>query len=193
MIIEPVEFKIDSNLFGIDTHQRSSGLHVSEIISSLDNKKFSNSFTTDDLEVYRTMGFAWERVLMIVLEKECSLKKVGEIKRDGVTLTPDPINETLWSLEEWKCTWRSMGNLIKARDEESGLREHFRGWLWQIKSYLYALNMEEAIIRVMFVNGDYAKNRKPTPWCRRLIFKQRELKDNWEMLLQHARDQEMLK
>lgn len=196
MKIEQVEFRIKSSDFSMDVHERSSGLHISQIINALEHRlnkaKFRNDLDEEALEGYRAFGFMFERLIMETALKGKRVKRIGEVTKQykGTTIymSPDVVNEDDWELEEWKCTWRSMAKFMTGGQ----VAREFRPWLWQLQSYLYALNMDVCTLRVLWVNGDYGLNRRPLPEAYRLSFTKRELKENWKMLMEYAEEQEML-
>ena len=184
MKLTQIEFKLISEEWSVDQHKRSEGLHVSKIIRDIDATINRNKFAANDdrddqiRQAYFTMGFVWERVILDTVLAGSTVVRCGEIKKDGVYLTPDAVNMDDWILEEWKCTWRSTNNNIE--------RDYWSWWA-AIKAYLHALNMDTCILRVMFVNGDYSKNRYPTPRAWRATFERGELESHWQKLLEHAK------
>jgi hypothetical protein len=158
---------------------RSKGLHLSTIIDSIENdagrSKKRADLTPSDLENYRALGFAWERVLSWTLTKiNQNVVRPGEQFLDGVYMTPDGINLHSGKLEEWKCTWTSSRKDVPER------------WFTQVKGYLKALKMLEATIRVFYVCGTW---NPPIPAVKilQLEFSQREIDENWGMIIQHAK------
>ena len=80
-------------------------------------------------------------------------------------------------LEEYKFTWKS-----SSRPPEDNWR-----WVTQMKAYCYVLGLTEANLRVFYANGDYRQNRKPLYQGYRFTFREDELKENWAMLINHAK------
>jgi hypothetical protein len=191
MQIKELPFQIAEVNVGSDQNPRSLGLHVSSIIRDLSNRVIHKgqrqpfaSLSPEAQEragTYQSLGFAWERVLERSLSDAFATGRCvrpGEQVLDGIYLTPDPVDLLDGVLEEWKCTWKSSR---KAADLEGNFRE----WFWQIKSYLKVLGFTVCRLRVFFVNGDY-KDSGPQVKCFELTFTQRELDENWHMLLKHA-------
>lgn len=190
MKITPVTFDV-AEFKGPDNRERSPGLHVSAIIRDILNKSIKKGERRTDEEMspnelkrmgtYRSLGFAWERVLQRSLVEEFAsgaCVRPGEFTLDGIYLSPDLINIETGHLEEWKCTWRS------SRRAEN-LDAEFIEWMWQIKAYLKAVGYLICILRVFFVNGDY-RDSGPKIMCWRLEFSQIELDENWMMITKHA-------
>lgn len=99
----------------------------------------------------------------------------------GVAYSPDWIfDKPERILGEMKCSWYSMRDFPHL--------DKFDKWVCQVKSYLKHLKMLKAWVIPYWVNGAYPKGA-PTPNFDRfyeLIFTQREVDDNWQMLLHHA-------
>jgi hypothetical protein len=186
--LTPFDLDIDSRLFSTDNQARTAGVHLTDIIHDMEKAIGKNrnpkGMDEEQLEKYRLIGFVWEDVTTSVINRgrpgdRPGLIRPGEITHDGIIMTPDAVDldSDPPVLEEWKCTWRSM-----ARDLES------ENWHWfvQIKAYCYALGLTSANLRILYVNGDY---RPPVPKTQgyKLEFNQRELQENWQMLLSHAK------
>jgi hypothetical protein len=180
--VEILPMELDPFSFSNDPHDRSDGLHLSTVMDSLENAlepdKYKNSFF--NLSVCSTFGFVWERVL----EREVVHARVdagflfrpGEVSRDGIVGTPDGYDVD-GILEEWKCTWKS-----SKRDVHS-----FTRYLWQVKAYCHMLGVNQVNLRILFVVGAYW-GEGPSCVCYHLTFSKREMVQNWNMILGHARD-----
>ena len=82
--------------------------------------------------------------------------------------------------EEYKATWRS----IRQPPEENWY------WMTQFKSYDYMFGVPVTVLRVLYLNGNY-KGSGPLDEAFRIEYTERELLENWQMVVNH-RD-EMLK
>lgn len=89
-------------------------------------------------------------------------------------------------VEEHKLTKMSGGQDIE--------HPKFRHWLWQLMFYCAAFETQRGRIRAFFVNSDYRFGKTdpelPAAWQYRvwdLWFPERELEDNTQMVLGHAR------
>ena len=172
---------------------RSQGPHVSNVIRWIDNhaihqgqRKDYNELTDAErvrMGAYTTGGWLWEEIVRKALVPVLGgqLHHVGEIGLDGITGTPDGlwVNGQEW-LEEYKATWRS---------SRRPLETDFRTWLWQIKSYCHMLRVSRARLRAMFVNGDY-RDSGPQIKQWEMEFTQRELEENWLMIVNNSRAME---
>lgn len=199
MEIRTIEFDISAIVNGTDDARRvrSPGLHVSQIIRDLMNKVVKPGQRQHDSELspaelqrmgtYRSLGFAWERALersLIDAFSQGAVIRPGEVMLDGVAGSPDLIDMRNFTLEEWKCTWKSSRRIDNLEDE-------FWEWTVQIKAYLKMLGFTQCCLRVFFVNGNY-RDSGPQVMCRLLIFTQAEIDENWNMLINHARRQKWL-
>lgn len=192
------EFDIDISrlLEGPDTAPRSKGLHVSTIYRDIEHTMNGDRPPDSELSPselkrlgnYRAMGFAWERAIEHSLVDAFATGTVirpGEFTLDGIHCTPDLFDIEDYALEEWKATWRSMNRIDRA-GIYNALDKDFWVWGVQMKAYLRVLQTRRARLRVFFVNGDYRESGPRTRgW--QLDFTQKELDDNWAMLVNHAR------
>ncbi len=157
---------------------RPSGLHVSDIYSDIDR---TLNGSPDQWENATEPGFLWEDVFSKAWMDKAVAR--GAIFRpepellDGVWVSPDGVNLDGVRLEEYKFTWRS-----STRPPEDNWK-----WMTQMKAYCHALGLTEANLRVFYANGDYRQNRKPLYQGFRFTFREDELRENWEMLTNHAK------
>jgi len=177
---------IDSEEWSLDTHERSEGLHLSHILESMELSMGVKRDGKWDKNALYTAGFLWERVLKFVILKERydsgALNPVGELQLEGVYLTPDGVDiAEFWVHEEWKATYKSM------RHDPA---EYYRYW-WQIKAGCYALQTNLARLRVWFIMGDY-RGSGPQWKSWDVEFTSRELKENWDSILNFAKKEKML-
>lgn len=121
-------------------------------------------------------GFIWEEAFSLAFrELMCDRPRPGEIKCEGIILSPDDINIPLWRLGEYKFTWTS-----SRREVEDNHK-----WMMQIKSYCYAIQTLQCELHVLYANGDY-KGSGPlyVPWL--LTFAPEEIAENWAMIKAHT-------
>jgi hypothetical protein len=161
---------------------RSDTLHVSTLIKAilvgLEPERFSND---SDPSVKFEMGFAVERAI----EEAWRLRRIevlrpGEFEKDGITGSPDGVSFDSDGpiVDEIKCTWMSS----RGAPED----KKFWHWLVQMKAYCYLLDTTRARLHTFFVNGDYAQHREPQYLSWDLQFTEREILENWNMLLSAA-------
>lgn len=177
-----VERKVDITQLALSDEQsaiRSKGLHISSVISYLSEKigRRDNGMTREQLDQYAIFGRIWEQYLADRTFTRPRYERIGEIEKDGIIGSPDAVDTHEWAVQEYKCWWRSSNKPI----EDS--REAF----WQIQAYCYMLGMTRASLHVAFVCGNW---RPPIPETRAwdITFTVPELKANWEMIMQAARE-----
>ena len=168
---------------------RSPGLHASDLYGSfyrsLDparyDKRDSAGEPTPPDETKMELGTSFEEVLEIALAERLLGERPGEFTSpEGVIYSPDYLfnDPDGLVLGELKLTWYS--------DRDAPHGEKFAKWLTQIRLYLYWLELQRCRLYVLFVNGDY---KPPTPRlrCWELTFTPRELADEHQMIMRHAR------
>lgn len=164
-------------------------LHLSKIYGDIENTLVKRDpMDENTLKCYRAGGFLWEQALELAFINANETERYvrpGEITRDGITGSPDLIDAVEWAVEECKCTWRSSAKL-------DALEKNFWIWMVQMKGYCYLIGTQVARLRVFFINGNY---RGSGPQVRYLEFKfsQKEITDNWAMLVNHAKMRGWLK
>lgn len=133
----------------------------------------------------------------------------------GIFLTPDAIDTQDNVLEEWKWTWKSSKWCVERgvdEDEPEGMGEEewtdeeggelwvrddkmTEGiWKWPVQAMCYARLwwLLKGRFRVVFSNGDY-REKVPRPWLFELEWSKRELKNNWDDVVDWAITEEMLR
>lgn len=181
-----------------DHPDRTEGLHVSTIYGDLDRAlnpgRYAGEFTEGDLGHFGTIGFLWERMLedclatITAASNPARYYRPGEQLVEGLLLTPD-YGDLDWfgdgscelGLEEWKVTWKS----VKKWDEP--LEKNFWRWKVQMMAYCYVLGVTRARMRVLFIVGNWRDSIVPVCKVREFEFTEQELRENWAMLLGHAK------
>lgn len=176
---------------------RSPGLHLSQIYDDLADTIKPRKPMSDarDIQSYRAGGFIWERVLETSFSTafgdsliDADTVRPGEVYRDGIWASPDLLHLPTFTVVDTKFTWRSSRRLEVPEGVglATALNNHFWTWTVQLKGYCQMLNTTLARLLVFFVNGNYADSG---PQLRQfdLTFTNRELDENWSMLLNHAR------
>lgn len=181
-----------------NTHPRSDGVHVSQIIGDIYKTIYPDRFSdTGPLPWEKFMaGWAWEEVIGRAMADVrdpsilvSTIQQFGELGEDGIIGTPDAWNGAEDCLEEYKCTWCSARNDIGS--------DKFSHWLMQGKAYLWMASLDTIIYRVFFVNGDYSYLKKgnsrqshpvgPETKAWKIIYTPEELQRNWNILTNHAK------
>jgi hypothetical protein len=186
MVITDEPIVLVSEDFSEAEHARSPGLHLSQIITSLNEVRGTRYPPSDDAtkENYFALGFVWERILAqvfvdVAVKKSAGLLvRPGELHLDGIAMSPDALDLDEYVLEEYKCTWLSANRSIHDAC--------FWHWIVQIRAYCRALGTRHARLRVFFVAGDW-RGGGPKVKMWRFEFNQQELDDNWAMIVNQAR------
>lgn len=211
MKIEEVAFDIALVKGSVPVHgdaARSTGLHVSDIIESLNEQV--DPLPGELLDAYAKLGFVVERVFEAGITAACLSDRyirLGELELDGIAGSPDMVDLEEWKVIDTKAKWCSSkwAGIPGSPQQEiqDAVGSKFFKEIIQLKSYCHmitqctdrACNVGE--LWFCFVNGDYKEIAKgvrcPPHWmARRFTFTPNELKDNWAMLVAHAKEQQWL-
>jgi len=180
---------------------RSKGLHLTDVIRSIQEelgwaykgKGFQDRDLTMDL------GFVWEETLSRAwADRHPVVIRPGEVEKDGIIGSPDGLgpNPGLLNEEgniiikpskkiiahEYKLTWKSANKRI------------VDDWYYmtQGKSYCYMMGVDTCLWHVGYLMGDYKGSGPLYRQCY-VRFEEQELWANWEMIINHAKEKEMLK
>ncbi len=191
VIITPIHHGLD-DIIGVSIGHRSPGLHMSQIYGDLaqdlEPKRFVRGAPMDMLRV--EAGLALETVLEKGLrDRWCAERPPEQVTAEGIAYSPDMIIFDGGSprLGECKLTWMSSKDV--PREPANTFPKKFDKYLWQMKAYCYHLEMNEARLIAYFVNGT---GRAPELMAWDIEFTMRELKENWSMLINHARHKRFL-
>jgi hypothetical protein len=187
MIVEPLTMEISAEDFSEAAGMRSPGLHLSQILQALDEVRNAGARypETDHAtrQAYFSAGFFWEQFISSVF-RDTAIKKAngvlirpGEVVRDGIAMSPDAIDCSDYTLEEYKATYLSSSHPI----------EDARFWLWikQMMCYAYAVGTRRARLRVWFIVGDW-KGSGPQVRAWTFHFSDRDCEESWQMVLNMA-------
>lgn len=173
---------------------RSGGLHMSEIYNSLysemEPERYKLSEPMDPLRVGLGLAFE-EKVEQVLLAS--NIARPGEFTDDeyGIIYSPDLLFfEDVTRLGELKLTWASCREMPSAPTNH--LPPNFSKYLVQMMSYCKCLGTPYARLIAYFVNGDYSKPLRPQLRAWDLEFSTRELHENWQMIINHAKQRKML-
>lgn len=178
---------MDSTLFSDTQEPRSPGTHLSAIIQDYGIKLgYMEPFENDDENVRQsrfTLGFVWENFVSTQMRDTAIMYSNGTIFRppeltvDGIHMSPDAFDITLPGLREYKCTSKSMGREIESTK--------FWNWWTQIKAYCYGMQVNDAILQVMFLQGNYKDRSGAHQRAWHAEFSDFELEENWRELMNH--------
>lgn len=193
MKITPFQHQLDLGK-PTEGYVRTPGLHMSDLYNSLhralDPKRYDKRgkdgkpLPMDMVKV--ETGTSFEEVLERALASRLFGERPGEFTTDeGIIYSPDYLffedDDTI--LGEFKLTWYSSRN--------APYGEKFEKWFTQMKAYLYHLRMRQARLYALFINGTY-KPPSPKLLAWDIVFTQRELTDNWNLMLRHAKEEGIL-
>jgi len=162
---------------------RTPGMHLTDVINAIEVEMGwrKNTWEDEPLHTAGEIGFIWEDILSFTYASRMTFRP-GEVTCDGIICSPDglgldPEYPDIVVLEEYKCTWKS------AKHELIG---NWR-YMTQIASYLHALDLDTCIMRVLYLNGIY-NGQGPIRRTARIKFDEFELRDNWKMISNMAKE-----
>lgn len=175
-----------------DKPPRSKGIHLSGVLRSIaieggylkeDDEELDDLIEStwteqageDGRLVRVAIGLAWEDWLYRQPAYSHVIYHPGEVYKDGIAGSPDGIGmkgEKVW-LEECKSTYKSMRRPV----EEAWL------WLEQCRGYCVMLGFTEAVLRVLYMRGDYRKMGPAIFRSYEVTFEEEELKRSWDRIL----------
>lgn len=183
MEIETNDVKWPETLF-VDEWPRGDGLHLGSVqrwlrVKMSPVKSSGKGFT--DMQLTAEIGLLWEMVLSMVMADKYALRP-QPIEVDGIWLSPDGINDdpdgkVPMVLEEYKATWTSTNKAPT---------DNFQ-YMTQLKSYCRGYGVNVGLMRIFHIMGNY-RGSGPIYRVSRLVFTNKELEDNWTMVLR-CRDQ----
>jgi hypothetical protein len=192
VIIVPVKHGLEG-VVGVSVGHRSPGLHMSNIYNDLyqdlEPKRFTRGTLPDPLRL--EAGLAFEDMLEEGLKRRlCGERPPEMVTEEGIFYSPDLIIFNGHTrLGEIKLTWMSSKEV--PREAANGFPPKFDKYFTQMKAYCHHLDLGHARLLAFFVNGDY-RPPKPELLAWDIEFTPRELRENWQMLLNHARHKRML-
>jgi hypothetical protein len=175
---------------------RGIGIHASGIIRNIalemgilkgeEEVNLSDTRVIDDpLAILRmSIGLAWEEhYIKNILLAEGVVKHPGQMCLDGVYMTPDGEsvsqigNRHVLVIHEVKATYKSTNRAIE------------KEWMWltQLKCYCKAAKTRHGKLHVLFLCGDYTYPIRPVALAWDIVFQQKELDDNWELMTDYKR------
>lgn len=186
MTVEPLPFELDAGDFSEAHGTRSPGLHVSAILADLDRIANGQRYAATGnatRQAYFAIGFLWEQILSRLWAETAVKRSAGQLVRpgefwiDGICMSPDAIDLSDYTLEEYKATYLSSTHAI---DDPVF-------WLWtkQLQCYCRAIGTRSARLRAWFVVGDW-RGSGPQVRAWQFHFTDREIDETWQMVRNHA-------
>lgn len=197
MKITPVAIDFDISASDL---VRSPGLHMSDIYNDLykklDPRRYkSKSDFTESLPLMGALGTAWENQLEYLLRKAGQdAHRPEEFRtKEGIAFSPDLLlaNGHL-RLGEIKLKWMSSKDMPRAATSVNAFPPGFQKHLTQMMSYCWNLETPYARIYSNHLIGNGRKPYKPELLIYDLEFSPREMRDEYQALINHARHQRML-
>lgn len=133
------------------------------------------------------LGSAFEDALAAALAERWSraypdrFVRTGELELDSMFGNPDLLDVVDWAIVEIKLTW-----MTSNQDPEG---EKFWKYWTQGKAYAKMAGTRKVRLHVCHINGNYRDNRSPIYNIWEDEFSQRDIDNNWKMIVTHA-DQE---
>lgn len=204
MRVEHIPFELDmldATMRERGKDGRMPGPHLSDVVRDLANatihkgkrQRFAELTRAEQSRMarYVELGFSWEALFEREFRKRMHVRSgrkglrldyQTQLRKGGLWMTPDAIDDVDWELWEFKLTWKTVRR-IEDIEQDPALWE----WLVQIRAYLHTLKMSTCHLLAYFVNGDYSEPRVPVVRHVRLTFEPHELEANWGMIMNHKK------
>jgi hypothetical protein len=176
------------------------GVHLSDILNYIRKKqdaRFAEALTESDFHRFK-MGEGFEAGVMS-RGLAINIRDHHECRWPGYTLTLNGVEMTTDAVcigcEKYPLVWEIKLTWFGTKKECDA--PEFRTYHYQLMAYVYALQLEMQR-RVMgrfvfgYTNGDYMKERKPIIRAWDCLWSERELHDNWRMLMGVLEEMESL-
>jgi len=197
MLVTPIDHGLE---LGASKNPRSSGLHLSEIYNDLfaclEPKRYKAGAPVN--KALLEAGILFEEMLerAFVLRLQETVGRPGElVSEEGVKCSPDLFifdAEDNFRIGEIKLTWKSSRD-VPREPGENGFPVKFKKNFVQMMGYCHVARTPYARLISFFVNGQYIPGPpEPELLAWDIEFSTQELRENWAMLINHARDREML-
>lgn len=188
MKITPVEHGLDLQASDL---VRSLGLHVSDIYTALYQHLEPKRFPVDGKpnSVLMAMGTAWEKHLEYLLEKNgVNASRPKEfLSEEGVAFSPDLLVFNGHArVGEIKLSSMSARDL--PTEPTTMFPQKCNKWLTQLMAYALQLGVGHGRLYALFLHNPHDPQFRVFDF----EFTDRELKENWDMLMNFARARKML-
>ena len=171
---------------------RSPGLHMSQIYSSLFEKLEPSRYKSGGAinPLMAAVGTAWEKHLEYLMGKAgIQVFRPGElVTSEGIAYSPDGLLDNQTRLAEYKVAWW-MSSTDMPRTPTSSFPPKLSKYVCQMQSYARSLELSAARLYVLFIQG---RGKDPELLVYDIAFTARELQDNWDAMMNHARHQRLL-
>lgn len=161
---------------------RSPGIHLSDIINHISISL--GHYKPTPLNIARAQlgsTFEWAMIERLLRHYPGRFTRVPERYLDGIYITGDLFDKSLWRPHEFKMTWQSAAHTPAQFDNEQGF------WKYRTQACAQAkvMRSDSAVIPILHAMGDYREQREPLyrEWVER--WSQREIDKNWDKLRDH--------
>lgn len=156
-------------------HDRTPGLHLSQIYNDIENELYNPRKTDNPL--WAQVGFLWEEVLTLAFKFVLGVRP-NEVFYDGIIGSPDGYSPDNGYVDEYKCTWKSANKGIETK------------WKWHTQTMGYCKmigGINVVRFRVLYINGFY-NGEGPVYEDTYVHYDSVEIDNNWRMLTDHAKN-----
>lgn len=178
---------------------RPTGLHISTICDDYCKAIYPAKYkglNEEAAAIYQEIGNTFEDLLGLVSASRFrNVRKPKPKFYRGLILSPDGENTLTRTIDETKVSWVSSKNFVTVDEYNTIIRPtspKFFRYEKQIMAYLKAWGWTRARLHVWFIVGNWAPPVPHYPFTYILRYTQREIDDNWFLLMQHARDRRMM-
>lgn len=215
-IVEIEDDDLQSRLGQSGSDRSRDKVHISDVYKILMKRLQPERFDTGKpMDMSRVeVGLLFENMLERAMAEKFATIRPGEIvSEDGtdIYMSPDGVNPSEMAGEEYKATFLSCRNGVSETVVVDGEScdvplDKFVHWFIQMKAYSRWLDLRTFFLRVLFLNGNYnrsgiLKGTKDTPdpesgptfKSYKITFTDKEVYDNWAMLIDVAREEGLVK
>lgn len=159
------------------------------LFKQLEPKRYGGEGGGGPNPLMMAVGTAWEKHLEFLLQKAgVQVFRPGElVTPGGIAYSPDGILNNN-RLVEYKVKWW-MSSADMPRKPASSFPPKLAKDVCQMTSYDINLEMNLARLYLLFIQG---RGRDPELLVYDIEFTERELQTNWDMMMNHAKQQKML-
>lgn len=161
---------------------RSPGIHLSDIINDISIRL--GHYKPTPLNMARLQlgnAFEWAMIERLLRHHPGRYTRVPERYLDGIYITGDLFDKSLWRPNEFKMTWQGAVDTPAEFANKTGFDKYRKQACAQAK----VMRSDSASIPILHPSGDYKSRREPLyrEWEER--WTQAEIDRNWDNLLQH--------
>lgn len=161
---------------------RSPGIHLSDIINDISIRL--GHYKPSPLNMARLQlgqAFEWAMIERLLRHYPGRYTRVPERCLDGIYITGDLFDKSLWRPLEFKLTWQAAVDTPAEFANKTGFDKYRKQACAQAK----VMRSDSAVIPILHPSGDYKSRREPLyrEWEER--WTQAEIDRNWNNLCEH--------